>query len=295
MLSVVTLDDNTGTAVTIHADTPTSKRCLTSAEGLRGVQSLRDSKRVRPQAHGGINETRWEDGRTVTLIGEIASQIGIEDAFNEFALVSAPMLQTLDNAPSLLKWTEGTTGNQLQRFVKLDGDLDPVLSDAASIISYQAQFFSEDPRAYSQTLQTVISAALSTSGGGHTFPAPYNRSYGSSGGGTVSFTNAGNRSTPPKFQVYGYAVNPVIVVVGTGLKLSFIGTINAGDYLEVDAAKRTVMLNGLTNRYNFYDPANSTWFDLPGGAAGATTNLQLIAGTFDGNALLKVIGRSAYA
>jgi hypothetical protein len=219
------------------------------------------------------------------------SQVGIEDAFAEFALVAAPMIQTLDNGPALLKWTEGATGNALQRLVKLDGDLDPPFQEGQAILSYQAQFFSEDPRAYSQTLQTVASSLLSVQGGGHVFPTTYPRTYASSGGGTAAFTNAGNRPTPPKFQILGMCVNPSIVLVGTGMRLVFNGTIAAGDYLEIDAAKRTVKLNGTTNRLNFYDGANSTWFDLPAGVS----NLQLIAASFDSNALLNVIGRSAFA
>lgn len=291
MLSSVTLDDNTGTAVTLHQDAPNGKRWLTQATGLRGVQSLRDSKRVRPQAHGGINETKYEDGRTITLAGEIMSQVSIEDALNEFALVAAPMIQTVDSGPALLKWQEGATGNALQRLVKLDGDLDPPFQDGAAVLTYQAIFFAEDPRSYSQTLQSVSSSALSASGGGMVFPRIYPYTFSSSGGGLVSFTNAGNRPTPPVFRIFGMCVNPKIVLVGSGFALSFLGTIADGDYLEIDVAKRTVKLNGTTDRYNFLDSANSSWFELPKGVS----NLQLIAGTFDGSALLTVIGRSAYA
>jgi hypothetical protein len=291
MLSVVTLDDNTGTPVTLHLDAPTGKRWLTEAHGLRGVQGLRINHRVKSQAHGGINETRYEDGRQIVLVGEIMSNVSIEDAFAEFALVAAAMVQTLDSAPALLKWTEGATGNALQRLVKLDGDLDPPFTEGQAIISYQAQFFAEDPRAYSQTLQTITSTALSAGAGGHTFPTVYPRTYASSGGGTLGFTNSGNRPTPVICRIYGMAVNPSIVLVGTGYKLTFNGTIAAGDYLEVDSAKRTVKLNGATNRLNFYDGANSSWFDLGAG----TSNLQLIAASFDTNAQLTVLGRSAYA
>jgi Siphovirus-type tail component, C-terminal domain len=487
MLSSVTLDDINGNPITLHQDAANGKRWLTSATGLRGVQSLRASKRVRPQTHGGINETRYEDGRSITLLGEIMSTVSVEDAFNEWALITEPMLQTLDTAPALLKWQEGSgalnfassptflydtvgsggfagstlvpswfiandgtsatvaatptgihsqglrvvtsgssshegyaqggsllppgsymasvwvfgaaggealqvfagitspgtgngvasftatttptrynvtftsdgitpvyvgvrtqgtsavtfvldslmivagsqilpyfdgdtngdwlgtpgasesrSGHALQRLVKLDGDLDPPMQGGAADLTYQAQFFAEDPRAYSQTLQTVSSTALSVLGGGLIFDGPveFFPGYGtatrgalfpwtftSSGGGTVSFTNAGNRPTPPVFQAYGMCVNPQIVLSGTGLRLMFNGTIAAGDYLEIDIAKRTVMLNGATNRLNFYDGANSTWFELPAG----TSNLQLVAASFDSNAMLKVIGRSAYA
>ena len=295
MLSSVTLDDNTGTPVTLHLDATTGKRWLTSALGLRGVQNLRNSgtagRRVRPQAHGGIVPTKYEDARIITLQGEIVSQVSIEDALNEFALIAAPMIQTLDSGPALIKWQEGVTGNALQRLVKLDGDFDPPFTDGVSRLTYQAILVSEDPRAYSQTLQTVVSSSLSTSGGGRVYPMAYNWTYASSGGGVVAFTNLGNRPTPVTYRIYGMVVNPQVILVGTGLKLSFIGTIGAGDYLEVDVAERSVKLNGLSNRLNFYDPANSTWFELPKD----TSNLQLVAGSFDANAQLMVLGRSAYA
>lgn len=295
MLSSVTLDDNTGTPITLHQDAPTGKRWLTSVLGLRGIQSLRnttsDGRRVRPQAHGGIVPTRFEDARQITLVGEIVSQVGIEDALNEFAQVAAPMIQTLDSGPALIKWQEGVTGNALQRLVKIDGDLDPPFTDGVSRLTYQAILVSEDPRAYSQTLQTVVSSPLSVSGGGRVYPMTYNWVYSSSGGGAVAFTNAGNRPTPATYRIFGMVVNPQIVLVGTGLKLSFIGTINAGDFLEVDVAARTVKLNGSSNRLNFYDPANSSWFELPKGVS----NLQLVAGSFDASAQLTVLGRSAYA
>src|SRR6266576_4610930 len=107
MLSSVTLDDSTGSPIVLHQGNPTGKRWLSEAHGLRGIQGLRSSKRVRPQAHGGINETRYEDGRNITLVGEIVSQASIEDAFAEFALIAAPMIQTLDSGAALLKWTDG--------------------------------------------------------------------------------------------------------------------------------------------------------------------------------------------
>lgn len=291
MLSLVTLDDNTGTPVTLHQDATNGKRWLVSATGLRGIQGLRVNHRVRSQAHGGINETKFEDGRQITLVGEIMSQVGIEDAFSEFATVAAALAQTLDTGPALLKWTEGATGNQLQRLVKLDGDFDPPFQDGQAILSYQAQLFAEDPRAYSQTLQTVSSSSLSAAGGGLFLNAAIPWTFANSGGGVASFTNTGNRPTPPLFRVYGLCQNFLIVLGGTGKQLSFVGTIADGDYLEVDAAKRTVKLNGTTNRLNFYDGANSSWFDLPSG----TSSVQLVAGAFDSSAHVDVIARSAFA
>ena len=291
MLSVVTLDDSTGSPVVLHSDDPGSKRNLTSALGLRGIATLRTSERVRPQAHGGINETRYEDGRTITLVGEIISQVSLEDVFAEWAQVGAAMMQTLDNGPALIKWTEGETGNELQRLVSLYGDFEPTFQEGASVLDYQAILFAEDPRAYSQALTTETSSPLSALGGGLVLDAPFPWMFSSSGGGTVSFTNDGNRDTPPVFEIIGQCVNPQIVVLETGARLSINGTVDPGNTLVLDAAARTVTLGDGTNRLNFYDSADSSWFNLPPG----TSNLQLVAASFDGNALLRVSGRSAYA
>jgi Phage tail protein len=295
MLSVVTLNDKDGNPVILHDDSATGKRWLTSALGLRGIANLRTSQRVRSQAHGSINETRFESGREITLVGEIMSQIGLEDAFGEWGEVMEPMIQTLDYGPALLKWQEGDTGNSLQMLVTIDGDLLPPFQDGASTFSYQATLFSEDPRAYDQNLQTVTCTPLSVSGGGLVLDAPFPWTFASSGGGTINVAVNGNRSTPPVFKVYGTITNPQIVVVGTGTRLAFNGTIGASSYLEIDVAARTVQLvtgGFATNRLDLYDSADSTWFELP---SGTTTNLQLIAGEFDSSAKFDVIFRDAWA
>jgi hypothetical protein len=241
---------------------------------------------------GGIDETDWEDGRIVALEGEIVSNVSMDDCYTEFRLVTAPMIATLGGgATAAMKWTEGAAGLQLQRMVRLASAVDPPIEGGAAILNYSAQFYAEDPRAYSQTLQTITGAALATLGGGMTMPFRMPFTFTSSGGGTVSFTNAGNRPTPPILRVYGMCVNPQIVNLGTGARISLVGTIAAGDYMELDVARRTVKLNGTVARSNFYDAVNSTWFELPAG----TTNLQLVAGSFDGSARLDVVGRSAYA
>lgn len=291
MLSSVTLDDATGNPVTLHE---TAKRALTHAGGLLGAGPLRDSKRVRPTAHGAINETRYEDGRTINLEGEVISLVSVADAIAEFRIVTAPMIQTLDVGPALMKWTEGMAGLSLQRLVKLDGPVDPPLDEGAAILNYQAQFFAEDPRAYSQTLTTSTGAVLSAASGGRVFPMEYPVRYTPSGGGIVTFVNAGNRPTPPVFRFYGYAVNPQILLVDTGERHVFNGTIGAGDYLEVGTdgdGARYVRLNGTTSRVNLRDPTVSTWFDLPVG----TSTVQAIATAFDPVARVDVLGRSAYA
>jgi hypothetical protein len=292
VITALSLDDNTGTPVSLF--TSDEKFLPTQLDGLFGVESPRQVKRPRPTNHGAVNDTRYGDGKLISLAFEVIGSDG-GDSMTQFRAFTAAAVQTWDYGAALLKWTELTSGLTLQRLVKLDSDINPVVdANTGKLLAFQAQFFAEDPRAYSQTLQTITSTALSASGGGHVFPATYPRTYTSSGGGTVAFTNAGNRKTPPVFKVYGGCTNPQIVNVTTGERLTITGTIANGDYLEIgtsSSGQRYAKLNGTTSRNNFIDSLNSVWFELPKG----TTNLQMIAGTFDGSAKMDVLARSAYA
>jgi len=107
VLSKLTLANAAGEDVVIHEDSNTSKRILISAKGLVGVGPLRETKRVRPQAHGSINETAYQEGRLIQLVGEVASQVGVEDALAEFRKISGVLLESVDNGGALLKWSEG--------------------------------------------------------------------------------------------------------------------------------------------------------------------------------------------
>jgi hypothetical protein len=234
----------------------------------------------------------------MALEGEIMSTAGVVDAYAEFRAITAPMVATLgDGSPALLKWTEGASGLQLQRLVKFAGGTDPTLSEAAAVLRYQAQFYAEDPAAYSQTLTSAVGSALSAISGGDIFPDTFT---GLSGGdtfapaaaGTASFTNAGNTDTRPLVLVYGNATNPI--VVADSRRLTLMGTISDGEYLEIDLATRTLTrVNGgvRTGAMNMLDPANSQWFALAPG----TTVLTMLAESFSGAAHLEVAGRSAYA
>jgi hypothetical protein len=259
-----------------------------------GIAGLRDSKRVRPESHGAINETRFEDGRLINLEGEVWSTVSQEAAYAELRLITRPMIETLDHGPALMRWTEGASGLALQRLVKLDGGVEPPLEEAAAFLRYQAQFFAEDPRAYSQTLSTATGISLSTATGGLDFSEPFPWTFAPSGGGTAVVTNDGNRPTPPVFRIYGQIVNPQIILVGTDSRIVLTGTVPAGDFLEIgtsSAGRRYVKLSGLTDRLNFYDAAASTWFDLPPGSS----TIQLIGASFDTTARIDVLYRSAYA
>lgn len=285
-VSAITLDDATGTPVELHA---TNARRVYQATGLIGVSAPRHVVRPRPSAHGTINDTRNTDGRLIVLDGRVYSPISYADAASELRAIAGAALETLDEGAALLKWTEDG-GLELQALVKLHGELEPAVQVGPNVLAYQAQFLAEDPRAYSQTESTSTGGTLTSAPGGWTFPRTVPITFSSSTGGTCAVNNVGNRPTPPTFRVYGQIVNPQILLVGTTSRIALTGTVSAGDYLEVDVARRSITVNGSSAALNFLDAAATTWFELPKG----TSTIQLLAGTFDTVARCDVIYRSAY-
>lgn len=303
MITTISLADRNGTDVTLHE---TSTRCVTRATGLLGggVAAPRsDARRIRPQGHGGIDPTKYTDGKIITLDMEVtgSTYAAVE---SDYRTIASAIQDTLDHGAAWLKWTEGDSGGTtlaLQRLVKAMAEVDAPLEGGAKMVNFIGQFFSEDPRAFSQTEQTATGVALSDGGGGGlTFPFTFPFKFAESSGGTVSPVNAGTKPTPPIFRLYGYALNPAIVNLGTGERLQFGGSVSVpsasvatGNYLEIDVQNRTIYLNGddTVNQRNLFNPAASTWFEL---AANATTNIQLTAQDFDASARVDVIFRSAY-
>jgi hypothetical protein len=287
MFSSITIDDAAGSPVALHADG--GKRRVFRASGLTGIQTPRQVIRPRPTAHGAINGTRWTEGRLIVLEGRIHDASSAADAFAEFRTVTTPLLETLDAGAALLKWTE-RDGLALQAAVKLFGEVEPPAEVGPNILVYQAQLLAEDPRAYSQSLNTTTGGTLSVSSGGLTFPRTIPITFAASSGGTAAVNNVGNRSTAPIFRVYGMVVNPQILLVGTTSRIALTGTVGAGDYLEISVADRTITLNGTSPALQYLDAASTTWFELPRG----TSTIQLLAGSFDAVARVDVLYRAAY-
>lgn len=287
MLSAITIDDQAGSPVSFHDG---ANRLVQRATGFATITTPRSSVRSRPTAHGAIDETHWMDARIYNIEGLV---LGVSKAATiaELRAVHAPLLATLDSGPTLLKWTEEGSGLSLQAVVKLAGEVDTILAPGPNMLAYQAQLRAEDPRAYSQTLNTSTGSTIGTSSGGMTFNRTFNITFAASTGGTVAVNNLGNQPTPPVFRIYGGVTNPDITLVGTGKQISLTGTVQAGDYLEIDVFARTIKLNGTSNALYYLDAANTTWFELPVG----TSTIQATAFAFDATARCDVLYRSAYS
>lgn len=289
MISALTLDDKDGNAVTFH--TPGGSPKVTGVSGLTGLSALRANVTVAPTRHGSIDNTRWTEGAVVVVEGLCYSGGSWSDALDDFRDLTVPMLQTLDDGPALLKWTEEDSGLDLQKTVRLASDVVPVFEPGARLVRYQAQFLAADPRSYSQT-ETTATGSTFESTGGATMPRTFPVTFIASDSATASVNNTGNRPTPAVFRVYGFATDPQIVLVGDSAsrRIAMTGTIGAGDYLELDVQARTVKLNGTSPAQEFIDASETTWFDLPVG----TSTIRLLVGSNDTVTRCDVLYRPAY-
>jgi Siphovirus-type tail component, C-terminal domain len=92
---------------------------------------------------------------------------------------------------------------------------------------------------------------------------------GSPGIGTIH--SDGTYETWPIYRMFGPVTNPGIDLIGpvSGVvigRIVFTGiTVIEGDYLEINTKLRTVMLNGISSRYNFVDFGNTIWTPLQPG------------------------------
>ena len=288
MISAITLADADGSDISLLS----SARKLTSIQGLAGLPGVRDVRRERPNADGSLNESKYLTDREIVLEGVItgSTETAVYTEFDALQEVLGDAVST----ERTLKWTRSGSSLQLQAEVKCGDVFDaPLAADFAGVrLPFQITLVQADPLSYSQTLTTATGDALSTNSGGAVFNETFNILFSPSGGGTASFTNSGTRATPVVLRIYGECTSPQVLLVETGERMVFTGTVAAGDYLEVDTAERTVKLNGTTSRLSMLDYENTDgWLKAP---RGATSTFRLLATSFDGNARVDAIGRSAW-
>lgn len=131
--------------------------------------------------------------------------------------------------------------------------------------AYAVQFIAEDPRLYDSNLLEVSFAPVGAITIGVDFPIDFPFTFGGGSSGSVTIGNAGTFQTPPFVRIDGPATNPRIQNVTTGEELKVGMTIPAGEYLEIDFAAKTIMLDGSASRYG-YLTAESVWWSLQPGA-----------------------------
>lgn len=293
MFLALSIEDANGNSVELIS-TSTTERLTGECHGLHGVPAPRRVVRALPGASGEINETRYAGSRQPVWNGWIfrsGTSAGAIWAHYD-AILNALWGMVAEARP--MRWTR-SDGVALQSSVKLAEAFDPVLkaTDHGMQVAYQLVFDREDPRNYSQTSVTVMGNAISDVGGGLGFPFGFPFGFTPSGSGVTAVSNAGTIETPGTFVIRGQVSNPQIMQVSTGKLIALNGELAAGSTLTLDAAARTVLLDGTADRGNLVDFAATDW--SAGLIPAAGDSYKLLATAWDASARLDITSRAAYA
>ncbi|MCZ0973169.1 phage tail family protein [Streptomyces albulus] len=268
-----------------------------SIEGLNDITEIRTSDLNLAQINGEYPGRDFMSGRTITLTFKIPGNAGngnfsqlVNEANRAFAYQEkeADVHSTTDhgilrgNIPGLAEGNDFRLACRVRkRAVLIDENY---FAGAAEVV---VELHASQPYLLIDEEQSGSVGERKESEGGVTFPADksgvffdYDKDHpendgvqfeaGSSEGGDITCTNSGNADTWPTYAFHGPVTNPVITNADTGEFIKFNCTIAAGSKLVVDTLKRTVLLNGIGNRYQYTD-VYSTWFPFK---AGADTTIQ---------------------
>jgi hypothetical protein len=238
---------------------------------------------ARPNEHGSFDQESWYAERKPTIEGTIvapsfAAQRQAEQALASLTSALAPVLLQVDEPPY-----------SRQVAAKRAGRLQ--MTQVGLVTQYVLPLVAPDPRRYDTTESSLTTPLPSntTSGFGAPFGAPFGA--GAAGaGGDVAVTNVGDIASWPVLTLTGPMLNPVVRNNTTGDELRFAIDLTAGNFLTVDTAERTVLLNGTANRRTTLI-AGSRW---PSVEPGSNT-FQLRASTYDPAASLGIRYRSAWS
>lgn len=151
--------------------------------------------------------------------------------------------------------------------VRRDGEVLPAWVNDR-VFTWSVQFFAEDPRKFGDELSA--STFLPASVGGLTVPftVPFTIN-AMSVSGQVSLTNPGNETGPVWLRIDGPSTGPVVTHVSSGLALTFSSSLvlQAGEWLDVDMEKHTVLANGQASRSRYvtsrgwsgFEPGDNVW------------------------------------
>lgn len=240
----------------------TSYELPRGVDGL-GLPEVRTSDVPRPQDDGLFYGSDFLGKRTLTfqatILGDNADDAGVKmDAL-------AAVWQPPEGASAFVPLTLEIPGQQSRvlfgRPRRLAFDVDNIKSGK---VVATLQYDVADPRWY-DAVETVLSTAAATSGGGRTYNRTYPLTYAAGGtGGNLTATNAGNRRTRPVLTITGPSTTPRVENVTAGRYLSFDLTLGVGDFLVIDTDARTVLLGGTASRYSSLS-SGSSWWDLAPG------------------------------
>lgn len=257
--------------------------------GVTGLEraNVRENADTLPDADGGVHGIFRRDRLSFTLQGIIPPDTGTDSWVGR----QAKLLRATDALASdaTLQWTPSSAPAVQVAFRAQQ----PTRITGARPKQFMVAGVSQDPAAYSQSLNFSSLTPTGAVGGG--FSSPLTSPLGSSATatGALVVSNAGSIETWPELTIYGPCSNPSIVNStngGFGIYLTY--TLASGEYLVINTSPRarSVKLDGTGNRYSAIDWTRSTWWSLLPG----NNTLQLGFSSYSSPASLEVRWRDAW-
>ncbi len=253
---------------------------VSSEEGWTSSPDLRSDIADLPGADGGSDAASLYSARHIVLSGTAVAP----DA--------ATMAATRLKFSSTLEASRGGTltcvenGVALSALVRLTGPV-RIAQNGAYGFDFQLQLTAPDPRKYADAVESSVGLPLAPAG--LVFPLAFPLDFGTASGGSVAVENVGTVKTWPVLRITGRAVNPRVTNPVTGDELRLAMTVEAGQYVDIDTAARTVLLQGTASRRAMAS-VSGEWLPIAPGSA----SLKFGADVYDASALLTVAVRSAW-
>lgn len=217
--------------------------CLWTVEALDGWYTgggVRSAIDTRAQQNGDHRGKAYRAGRVVTLRGKVyapsTAQLELAGRRLSTLLGSGGFGDFIGDSPA------GTMSSRVQL------DETPLFDTQSSrYATWQLTVGSEDPLLYGLEVFAQTGLSSVSGGAGLTFPLTFPLDFGVAPGatpGVVSVANAGTASYHPRLRIDGPVTNPVITLAETGDRVALAVTVAAGQWLDIDCARRYVLLNG---------------------------------------------------
>jgi hypothetical protein len=231
--------------------------------GLHDAPGVRTSDRNRARRHGQFAGSDFVSGRSLQATLVVSAKHP-SDAWQALS-------QALVVGSDEIAWQAQYSGVAGGRLVQLNARVRrlslPIDYEYAYLGEAEAdvEWWATDPRIYDATETSLSTPMASTALTGRGYPRSYPRGYGgATTGGLLTAANDGEFPAPWQATIEGPVDNPRIENITTGRTVGFVGSLAAGETLELDSDKWSVLLNGTASRYSWLTPG-SQWFDLAPG------------------------------
>lgn len=232
---------------------------VTGLKGLPGAPDVRQTSVLRPQQDGAYGGAGFYGTRPITIEGHIFNDAG--DRAELWSRTSA--LVSALTPKDLTTLAIAGVGVDLVTAVRAAGPVTVAETNVGTLTAWQAQLEALDPRLYAADPASAVTGLPGSTGSGVTFPMTSPITFGVDPiGGILTVTNTGTVDTPWTATITGPVTDPRIEHVELGRVLALDGVVDAGSVLELDAAARTVQVDGV-NRYSWLTAPR--WFLLPPG------------------------------